>query len=118
MKKSVRKIGLMLMTILVAAFLAACSAGSTVDTTLTINNDLSGSRVMELVIDQSVFDENFTGTIEELNETITETCPADLAWVYDDSTGIKTYTLNETAKNNESIYLTLKFKISDNASAC
>lgn len=92
MKKSVRKIGLMLMTILVAAFLAACSAGSTVDTTLTINNDLSGSRVMELVIDQSVFDENFTGTIEELNETITETCPADLAWVYDDSTGIKTYT--------------------------
>ena len=59
MKKSVRKIGLMLMTILVAAFLAACSAGSTVDTTLTINNDLSGSRVMELVIDQSVFDENF-----------------------------------------------------------
>lgn len=92
MKKSIRKIGLILMTILVAAFLAACSAGSTVETTLTINDDLSGTRVMELVIDDEVFDENFTGTIEELSETITETCPAELAWVYDDSTGERIYT--------------------------
>lgn len=96
MKKSIRKIGLILMTILVAAFLAACSAGSTVDTTLTINDDLSGTRVMELVIDQSVFDERFNGTIEDLNDTITETCPTELVWAFDDSTGANVYTFTLT----------------------
>lgn len=92
MKNWFRKIGLILIMVLVTGLLTGCSAGSTVDTTLSVNEDLSGSRVMELVISQSVFDEYFTGTIEDLNAAITESCPADMKWVYDDSTGSKIYT--------------------------
>ena len=91
MKNWIRKIGLVLIMVLVTGFLAACSAGSTIETTLTINDDLSGTRKMDLVINQSVFAEYFTGTIEELNVAITENCPAELTWSYDDSTGAQIY---------------------------
>jgi len=101
MKNWIRKIGLVLMMLLVTGLLTACSAGSSVDTTLTINDDLSGTRAMNLVIDQSVFDEYFTGTIEDLNAAITEGCPAELTWVYDDSTGVKNYTFTLTFSSPE-----------------
>ena len=91
MKKLFRKISLILMIVLATGLFTGCSAGSTVETTLNVNDDLSGSRVMELVIDQSVFNEYFSGTIEDLNAAITEGCPAELTWVYDDSTGVKKY---------------------------
>lgn len=96
MKKWFSKIKLILAMTLMVGLLTACNAGSTVETKLTINNDLSGSRVMELVINESVFSEYFTGTIEQLNAALTETCPAQLTWAYDDSTGSKIYrfTLN------------------------
>ncbi len=93
MKNWFHKFGVILIMILVTGLLSGCSAGSTVETTLTINEDLSGTRVMELVIDQSVFDEYFNGTIEDLNAAATEGCPADLTWVHDDSTGINIYTV-------------------------
>jgi len=92
MKKVFRKIGLILVMIFVTGLLTACNAGSTVETTLTINDDLSGTREMSVVIADSVFSEYFTGTIEELSTAIGEGCPADLTWAYDDSTGAKTYT--------------------------
>lgn len=96
MKNWLRKIGLVLIMVLVTGLLAGCSAGSTVETTLTINEDLSGTREMQLVIDQSVFDKYFTGTIEDLSAAIKENCPADLTWSYDDSTGVKIYTFTLT----------------------
>lgn len=76
---------------MLVGLLTGCSAGSTVETKLTINNDLSGSRVMELVINQSVFNEYFSGSIESLNAAITESCPSQLNWTYDASTGSKIY---------------------------
>lgn len=99
MKNWFRKISLILMLVLVTGLFTGCSAGSTVATTLTINEDLSGTRVMDLVIDESVFKEYFSGTIEDLNAAITEGCPSDLTWAYDDSTGVKkyTFTLNFTS---------------------
>ncbi len=91
MKKWFSKIKFIVVMTMLVGLLTGCNAGSTVETTLTINNDLSGSRVMELVINQSVFDENFSGTIEQLNEAITGACPSQLNWAYDDSTGSKIY---------------------------
>lgn len=91
MKKWFSKIKLILAMTMMVGLLTGCNAGSTIETKLTINNDLSGSRVMELVINQSVYDEYFTGTTEELNAALAETCPAQLVWAYDDSTGTKVY---------------------------
>ena len=92
MSKILRKIAMALMLVMLTGLLTGCSAGSTVDTVLNINKDLSGTRVMTLVVDQSVFDEEFTGTVEELNAVITEKCPKQLTWAYDDSTGVMVYT--------------------------
>lgn len=99
MKKWFSKIKLILAMTLMVGLLTGCNAGSTVETKLTINNDLSGSRVMELVINESVYNEYFTGTTEDLNAALTETCPTQLTWSYDDSTGSKIYafTLNFTS---------------------
>ena len=91
MKKWFNKIKLMLILSMMIGLLTGCSAGSTVETKLTINKDLSGSRVMELVINQSVYNEYFSGTIEQLNAAITESCPSQLSWGYDESTGSKVY---------------------------
>lgn len=92
MSKILRKIAMVLMLVMLTGLLTGCSAGSTVDTVLTINKDLSGSRVMTLVVDQSVYDEYFTGTVEQLNALIKEKCPKQLKWSYDDSTGVMIYT--------------------------
>lgn len=99
MSKIFRKICLALMMVMITGLLTGCSAGSTVDTILNINDDLSGSRVMTLVVDQSVYDEYFTGTVEQLNTVIAEKCPQELTWAYDDSTGVMiyTFTLNFTS---------------------
>ena len=81
-----------LILMLAALAMSGCKAGSSIDTTLAVNKDLSGSRVMKIAIDDSVFQENFTGTIEDLQELVKTACPADLSWSYDDSEEIKTFT--------------------------
>lgn len=78
--------------LLAALAMSGCKAGSSIDTTLAVNKDMSGSRVMKIAIDDSVFQENFTGTIEELQELVKTACPADLTWSYDDSEEVKTFT--------------------------
>ena len=70
MKKFRRYVSLFVMALLSCLLLTGCSAGSTINTTLTINNDLSGTRVMEVAIDDSVFSESFTGTMQDLNAVI------------------------------------------------
>lgn len=77
---------------LAALTMSGCKAGSSIDTTLTVNQDMSGSRVMKIAIDDSVVQENFSGTMEQLQELVKTTCPADLSWSYDDSEGVKTFT--------------------------
>lgn len=81
-----------LILMLAALAMSGCKAGSSIDTTLAVNKDLSGSRVMKIAIDDSVFQENFTGTIEDLQELVKTACPADLSWSYDDSEEVKTFT--------------------------
>lgn len=91
MKNVLHKIILLLAILCLACPLVGCSAGSTIDTVLTINQDLSGSRVMEIAIDQSVFSESFKGSPEQLQALIAEKCPAELSWTYDNSTGAQIY---------------------------
>ena len=91
MKKFRRYVSLFVMALLSCLLLTGCSAGSTINTTLTINNDLSGTRVMEVAIDDSVFSESFTGTMQDLNAVIESNCPAELTYTYSEDTGIKTY---------------------------
>lgn len=86
MGKWIHKIGLMLVVVLIAGNLTACGVGSTIETKLNINDDLSGNRVMELVIDQSVFNEYFAGTKEDLGKIIAENCPSELVWECDETT--------------------------------
>ncbi len=97
--KRIRKIALAVLMVFIMSALTACNAGSTIETTLNINEDLTGSRVMSITIADSVFQEYFTGTIEQLNALITEKCPQEMTWVYDESTGSKvyTFTLNFTS---------------------
>lgn len=90
--KWIRKFKIVLLTMFVMSFLAGCSAGSTIETALNVNEDLSGSRVMDVVIADDVASEHFHATMEELSALIGERCPAELGWSYDESTGSKIYT--------------------------
>ena len=77
--------------VLMMLVLAGCNAGSTVDTTLTIEKDLSGVRQMTVVIDDSVFNQYFNGTIEDINALMDTSCPQELTWSYSEAGGTKKY---------------------------
>ena len=79
--------------VVMAAALAGCSAGSTVDTTLVLENDLSGVRRMSIVIDNGVFDQYFNGTAEDINGLLETSCPKELTWSYSEESGQKRYTV-------------------------
>lgn len=92
MKKStIKKLVLLILSVLMLGSFTGCSAGSTLETTITINKDLSGVRTMDVIIDDSVFSEYFNGTVEDLSALIESKCPAELTWSYSDSAGSKTY---------------------------
>lgn len=71
--------------------MAGCSAGSTIDTTLVINKDLSGTRKMNITISDSVFQEYFTGNIEDFNALMDGACPEGMTWSYGEENGVKQY---------------------------
>ena len=70
---------------------AGCSAGSTIDTKLQVNKDLSGQRLMSISIDNDVFEEYFNGTFADLNNYISANCPEQLQWSYSEETGYSQY---------------------------
>ena len=77
--------------VLMMLVLAGCNAGSTVDTTLVLEKDLSGVRQMTIVIDDSVFSQYFNGTIEDINALMSTSCPQELTWNYSEAGGTKQY---------------------------
>lgn len=77
--------------VLMMLVLAGCNAGSTVDTTLVLEKDLSGVRQMTIVIDDSVFNQYFNGTIEDINALMDTSCPQELTWSYSEASGKKQY---------------------------
>lgn len=77
--------------VLMMFVLAGCNAGSTVDTTLVLEKDLSGVRQMTIVIDDSVFSQYFNGTVEDINALMDTSCPQELTWSYSEAGGTKQY---------------------------
>ncbi len=94
MKKRIHKIaGVFVLMVLVLATLTGCDDASTIETSIIINKDLSGVRKMDVVIDDTVLAENFSGTIEDITAVVEENCPSELTWTYDNSTGANVYHL-------------------------
>lgn len=86
-----------MMTVLMVAFAmiaTACGSGSSVDTVLNVNEDLSGTRTMTVAINSSVFGKYFNGSTDDLANLISSTCPSELEWSRDNSTGDEVYTFN------------------------
>lgn len=90
-----KKIRLLLVAALLSfAFLmTGCSDGSTLETTMNLDKSCAGNRTMDLVVNDSVFQENFTGSYEDLDALIDATCPDSLTWGKTESEdGVKKYT--------------------------
>ncbi|MGN0342550.1 MAG: zinc-ribbon domain-containing protein [Roseburia sp.] len=92
MKKLAKKLSILLILVLAATMFTACSAGSTVNTVLTLNADGSGQRVMTIAISDSVFNDYFNGTTDDINGVAEELCPDGMTWAYSENDGVKTYT--------------------------
>ncbi|WP_026652435.1 zinc ribbon domain-containing protein [Butyrivibrio proteoclasticus] len=99
-----KKFRVFLVTVMLCAFAmiaTACGSGSSVDTVLDINSDLSGKRTMTIAINGSTFDSYFNGSIDDLSELIKNTCPEELTWSFDSSTGNNVYTFALEFSNPE-----------------
>lgn len=63
----------------------ACGNGATILTDVTLEDDFSGSRVMEVAIAKATFDEYFGGSIDDLSNLLKEQCPEQLTWKVDET---------------------------------
>ena len=91
MKNCFKKMLLACLLTVSAWLISGCSSGSTVDTNLVINQDLSGARVMDVRIDGSAFSSYFKGDINQLNEAVSAACPPELSWEYANEDGTNMY---------------------------
>lgn len=103
MKK--RILFLMMITVFLLMF-AAC--GGTLDTTVNINEDLSGTRIMKYTISKSDFNEYVTGDIASVDATIAANVPANLTYALteDESNYIATFTMNFSSLEDEAAQAT------------
>lgn len=90
-KKYILMILMLLLTLVFSVALSGCNAGSSINTTLTINDDLSGKRDMKIIINNDVFNEYFSGTITDLNNIITIYCPSSITYEYYESESSREY---------------------------
>ena len=77
--RKIKKIIIVLLGVLML-MLTGCGSGSTVNTTLNIESNLTGNRNMQVVISQSTFSEYFSGSQDDLNSLITTYCPTGMTW--------------------------------------
>lgn len=80
MKRMMKALARVLMIFAMMICLDACGKGANIITDVTLEDDFSGSRIMEVSISKSAFDQYFTGTIEELAIVIKENCPKELKY--------------------------------------
>lgn len=86
MRKIGYRLGIFLLLISSMILVTGCTTpASKINTELTINEDLSGVRKMKVSVNRSLMEEHFEGTIEDINAIITENCPEELTWTYEDS---------------------------------
>ena len=93
MKKGIHYLYLFLILTAALFLLTGCSAGSTINTVFNLNNDMSGTRVMTIVIDNDVFKEHFTGKVSELTAALKAACPSCMTVDYQNNQGSKEYTV-------------------------
>lgn len=85
--KRIKRLILVMLMLFSFVSLTGCGNGATVNTTLTVNADYSGVRTMQMVFAQTTFDQYFTGTIDDLNNTITGSIPDGMTYDYSESNG-------------------------------
>lgn len=95
----------LLFLMLITAFLlmfAAC--GGTLDTTVNLNEDFSGTRVMKYTVSKSDFNEYVSGDIASVDATIAANVPANLTYAFseDESNYIATFTMNFSSLEEQS----------------
>ncbi len=75
------------------ALCTGCGNGSSVDTTLTINDDMSGERTMVVTIDSDNFNDYFSGTFSDLVDVCEAYCPSEMTYSADEEALVVTFTL-------------------------
>lgn len=85
--RKVKTILLTMLLVIAMLSLTACGAGATVNTTLTINKDFSGTRTMQMVFSNSTFSQYFQGTVDDLNATLNESIPSEMTYDYSEADG-------------------------------
>ncbi len=96
---------LMLITIFML-MLTAC--GGSLETTVNLNTDLSGTRTMKYVITKSDFAEYVSGDIASVDATIAANVPDGMTYVLseDESNYIATFTMNFSSPEDEAAKVT------------
>lgn len=74
-KTKISNILTMLFLILLASLLTACNSGAVVDTKLEIDSELKGQRTIDIKVSEGAFNDNFSGSVQELNELIDNNKP-------------------------------------------
>lgn len=80
MKKIIKRLYLMISVFIIMLCTAACGNGANIITDVTLEDDLSGTRVMEVSIAKSTLRDYFSGTVDDLKELIKDNCPEQLSY--------------------------------------
>ncbi len=81
MMKKVLKSLLMLLSVFFIIFnVVACGNGAKILTDVTLDDDFSGSRIMEVSIAKKTISDYFSGTIDDLKRLINTSCPSQLTY--------------------------------------
>ncbi len=82
-----------ILAVFAIVFFTACGDGSDINTTLTLNEDLSGERVMVVAIDSSNFGDYFSGDFSDLISVCEAHCPSEMTFTSDSDALTITFTL-------------------------
>ncbi len=84
MKKTIyRLFGVFALLLFSLGVFTGCTPASTVNTVISVNEDLSGVRTMDVLVKGSVLSQQFSGTIEDINALVEAECPEGLTWTYE-----------------------------------
>lgn len=81
--KGIKKVAYLILIILSMGILIGCSDRSNIQTTLTLNKDMSGSRQMDISFKQATLDEDFKGTNEQIKALVDGNIPKYLEYTFE-----------------------------------
>ena len=94
MRRRAKYISLVLVLLLLVCMATGCSgSGSSVDTILTFNDDMSGTREMQVWIDGDKFESYFSGTIDDVKTSIANHCPDEMSYSVSEDVLCITFTI-------------------------